>query len=269
MPSTTKIEWTERTWNPVVGCTKLSPGCKHCYAESMALRLKAMGSPGYEKGFEVTLQPGRLTDPARRKKPTVYFVNSMSDLFHERVPDAYVDRVLQEVTQTPKHIYQILSKRADRMEHYFRTRAVPGNAWIGVSVEDRQYGVPRIAHLRNVEASVRFLSAEPLLSDLGAIDLSGIHWVIVGGESGAKARPMQKEWAESVHAQCREQGVAFFFKQWGSWGADGVKRSKAANGRELNGRTWDDMPAAAVSRPPIAPKRLPFQETPVRPACPS
>lgn len=248
MTTTTTIEWTEQTWNPTVGCTKISPGCKHCYAETMAKRLKAMRTPGYENGFSLTLLPDRLDDPVKRKKPTVYFVNSMSDLFHDRVPDAYIEKVFGVIAKTPHHTYQILTKRAARMARFFRTRPVPGNAWLGVSVEDRKYGVPRIDHLRKVPAGIRFLSVEPLLSDVGILDLTDIHWVIVGGESGPKARPMKMEWAESVRHQCHEQGVAFFFKQWGGWGADGKKRAKSANGRELNGRTWDEMPPKVVRR---------------------
>lgn len=246
MTTISKIEWTEQTWNPTVGCTKISPGCKHCYAETMSKRLNAMGTPGYENGFALTLLPERLNDPIKRKKPTMYFVNSMSDLFHDRVPDQYIDKVFEVITQTPQHTYQILTKRAARMARYFRTRAVPTNAWLGVSVEDRKYGVPRIDYLRQVPATIRFLSVEPLLSDVGELNLKDIHWVIVGGESGPKARPMKMEWADAVREQCQEQEVAFFFKQWGGWGADGKKRAKAANGRELNGRTWDEMPVTVA-----------------------
>lgn len=248
MTTVSRIEWTERTWNPTVGCTKISPGCKHCYAETMSRRLKAMGTPGYENGFELTLLPERLEDPIKRKKPTVYFVNSMSDLFHDKVPDEYIERVFQVIEQTPQHTYQILTKRAARMARYFRKRTVPANAWMGVSVEDQKYGAPRINHLRKVPATIRFLSVEPLLENVGQLDLSGIHWVIVGGESGPKARPMEKAWALSVQHQCEDQNVAFFFKQWGGWGVDGKKRAKAANGRELNGRTWDEMPEGVVNR---------------------
>jgi protein gp37 len=248
MTTISKIEWTEQTWNPTVGCTKISPGCKHCYAETMAKRLNAMGTPGYENGFALTLLPERLNDPIKRKKPTVYFVNSMSDLFHDRVPDAYIDKVFEVIEQTPHHTYQILTKRAARMARYFRTRSVPPNAWLGVSVENRKYGVPRIDYLRQVPATIRFLSVEPLLADVGELNLQDIHWVIVGGESGPKARPMKTEWAEAVREQCHEQGVAFFFKQWGGWGADGKRRAKAANGRELNGRTWDEMPVTVLDR---------------------
>jgi len=247
MTTISRIEWTEQTWNPTVGCTKISAGCKHCYAETMAKRLQAMGTPGYENGFALQLLPERLNDPVRRKKPTVYFVNSMSDLFHDRIPDEYIDQVFGVIEQTPQHTYQILTKRAARMARYFKTRTAPDNAWLGVSVENRKHGVPRVAYLRQVPARTRFLSVEPLLEDVGALDLSDIHWVIVGGESGPKARPMKQEWAESVRLQCDQQRVAFFFKQWGGWGADGKRRAKHANGRLLNGRTWDDMPAAAAS----------------------
>lgn len=242
MTTTSKIEWTEQTWNPTVGCTKISPGCKHCYAELMAQRLQAMGTHGYENGFKLTLLPSRLQEPLQRKKKTVYFVNSMSDVFHEDVPFEYIDQIFESIAKTPQHTYQILTKRADRMAQYFINRPVPDNAWLGVSVEDREYGVPRIALLRQVSAKIRFLSVEPLLEDLGDLDLTDIHWVIVGGESGAKARPMQKEWVEDIRIQCEEADVAFFFKQWGGWGADGKKRAKRYNGRELNGRTWDQMP---------------------------
>jgi len=246
MTTVSRIEWTEQTWNPAVGCTKISAGCKHCYAETMAKRLKAMGTPGYENGFALQLLPQRLQDPLKRKKPTVYFVNSMSDLFHERIPDSYIAQVFEVIGQTPHHTYQILTKRAARMARYFRQKAAPRNAWLGVSVENKKHGVPRIDHLRKVAAHIRFLSVEPLLEDVGPLDLTDIHWVIVGGESGPKARPMKQEWADAVRQQCEEQRVAFFFKQWGGWGADGQRRAKSANGRELNGRTWDEMPAAVA-----------------------
>lgn len=245
MTTTSKIEWTEQTWNPIVGCTKISAGCKHCYAETMAKRLQAMGTLGYENGFALRLLPERLADPAKRQKPTVYFVNSMSDLFHEKVSESYIERVFDVIAATPQHSYQILTKRAARLARYFRDRAVPPNVWLGVSVENRPHGVPRIDYLRTVRARIRFLSVEPLLDDVGALDLRDIHWVIVGGESGPKARPMKPEWAESVRRQCAEQEVAFFFKQWGGWGADGKRRAKSKNGRLLNGRTWDEMPAHA------------------------
>ncbi len=241
------IEWTEHTWNPVTGCTKISPGCKHCYAETMTRRLTAMGTKGYENGFDLSVHPERLQQPKTRRSPTTYFVNSMSDLFHEDVPDAYIEQVLQVCAETPHHTYQVLTKRAERLPEFFASRDCPSNVWLGVSVEDKKYGVPRIAHLRKVKAAVRFLSVEPLLEDVGILNLKNIHWVIVGGESGAKARPMKPEWAENVRRQCIAQGVAFFFKQWGAWGADGVRRDKKSNGRELAGRKWSDFPVKVVS----------------------
>ena len=241
-----RIEWTERTWNPVTGCTKISPGCKHCYAENMSHRLKAMGTAGYENGFKLTVHPNRLAEPLKRKKPTIYFVNSMSDLFHKQVPSSFINEVFEVIRSCPQHNFQILTKRPKRMAQYFQTRTVPLNCWLGTSIEDKKYGVPRIDLLREVPAKIRFLSIEPLLEDLGTINLRDIHWVIVGGESGPKARPMQPEWVENIRVQCHDQGASFFFKQWGGWGADGVKRSKAENGRLLNGRTWDEMPAAQI-----------------------
>lgn len=242
MSQISRIEWTEATWNPTVGCTKISTGCKHCYAEVMAVRLRAMGTPGYENGFKLTMLPDRLSEPLRRRKPTVYFVNSMSDLFHQSIPDAYIDQVFDVIARCTQHTFQVLTKRADRMAVYFRTRTVPRNAWLGVTVEDRKHGVPRIDKLREIDATIRFLSVEPLLDDIGEINLKNIHWVIVGGESGPKARPMKLEWADSIRQQCEEFNVAFFFKQWGGWGSDGVKRAKKQNGRHLHGRTWDQMP---------------------------
>ena len=243
MASKTKIEWTEQTWNPTTGCTKVSPGCKFCYAEVLAARLQRMGASGYERGFDLALHPERLSQPLRRRKATVWFVNSMSDLFHERMPFEFVERIFAVMAETPQHRYQVLTKRADRMAAFFATRKVPDNAWLGVSVEDRRYGVPRIDVLRRIGARVRFLSVEPLLEDLGDLDLDGVSWVIVGGESGPKARPMEPEWARSVQRQCEVAEVAFFFKQWGSFGDDGVRRAKRSNGRELDGRLWDQMPA--------------------------
>ncbi len=247
MSSQSKIEWTEQTWNPTTGCTKVSPGCKHCYAETMAKRLTAMGAGGYENGFQLTTHDYRLAQPLKRKKPTVYFVNSMSDLFHENIPDSFLDKVFNVIRETPQHTYQILTKRSERLPIYFQTRECPKNVWLGVSVEDKQYGVPRIDYLRKVNATIRFLSIEPLLEDIGEIDLSNIHWVIVGGESGPSARPMKAEWADNVRLQCETQDVAYFFKQWGTWGADGVKRAKHANGRKLNGRTYDSYPINVIS----------------------
>ncbi|MGE0080452.1 MAG: DUF5131 family protein [Thiohalomonadaceae bacterium] len=243
MTTASRIEWTEQTWNPTTGCTKISPACKHCYAEAMAIRLQAMGVKGYENGFKLSILPERLDEPLRRRKATTYFVNSMSDLFHNDIPFAYLDQIFDIVRKTPQHTYQILTKRAARMRKYFSAgRTVPTNVWLGVSVEDKKHGLPRIDELRQVSARVRFLSIEPLLEDLGAIDLNNIHWVIVGGESGPKARPMKPEWVEPIKEQCEKAGVAFFFKQWGGWGADGKKRPKKKNGRIFAGRTWDQMP---------------------------
>ena len=247
MATKSQIEWTEQTWNPSTGCTKISPGCKHCYAEVMAARLQAMQARGYENGFQLSMLPERLTQPINRKKPTVYFVNSMSDLFHEDIPDEFLDQVFTVIKQTPQHTYQILTKRAQRLPEYFQNRECPANVWLGVSVEDKQYGVPRIAYLRQVKAKIRFLSVEPLLEDLGEINLKGMHWVIVGGESGAKARPMKPQWVENIKKQAETASVSFFFKQWGGWGADGVKRHKKSNGRVFMGRTWDGYPQLAGS----------------------
>ena len=242
MRTRSRIEWTEQTWNPTVGCAKISPGCKNCYAETMARRLKAIGVHGYENGFRLTLMPERLSEPLERRKPTVYFVNSMSDLFHEKVPFEYIRRVFDVMARAPQHTFQVLTKRAERMAEFCHGVVLPSNVWLGVSVENRKYGLPRIPVLRGINASIRFLSIEPLLEDLGSFDLYGIHWVIVGGESGRKARPMRPEWVESIKRQCVAAHVAFFFKQWGTWGADGEKRSKTANGRKFRGRTWDAMP---------------------------
>ena len=247
MTTTSRIEWTEQTWNPTIGCTKLSAGCKHCYAETMAKRLQAMGVDAYRQGFRLKLLPDRLNEPRLRAKPTIYFVNSMSDLFHERIPDAFIDQVMAVIAETPQHRYQILTKRHDRLAQYFAQRSVPSNVWLGVSVENRRHGVPRIEALRHIPAKIRFLSCEPLLEDLGALDLVGIHWVIVGGESGPKARPMHPDWARAIRQQCERQGAVFFFKQWGGWGADGQRRSKKANGRDLDGRQWNGMPDAVVA----------------------
>ena len=238
---TTKIEWTEQTWNPSVGCNKVSAGCKNCYAETMARRLKAMGTKGYENGFEFSIMPERLEQPLRIKKPTKFFVNSMSDLFHEKMPKEYLDLIFEVIEKTPHHTYQILTKREKRMVEYLEDKVLPKNVWLGVTVESFETKY-RIDYLRKIKASIRFISMEPLLDDLGKINLSDIHWVIVGGESGVKARPMETKWVTSIKNQCKIQNVAFFFKQWGTWGADGVKRSKKSNGRELNGKIYNEYP---------------------------
>ena len=239
MASNSKIEWTDATWNPVRGCTKISPGCKHCYAETFAERFRGVRGHPYEQGFDLKLIPEKLTEPFTWRSPKLVFVNSMSDLFQPGVPDAYVAAVSQVMTTAYWHTYQVLTKRSERLRDLLseelRFAAKQENIWWGVSVEDRKYGLPRVDHLRRSPAKVRFLSIEPLLEDLGEIDLSGISWVIVGGESGPGARPMKREWVVSIRRQCRMQGVPFFFKQWG-----GVRKAKA--GRLLDGRTYDEYP---------------------------
>ncbi len=245
--SKSKIEWTEATWNPTVGCSKVSAGCANCYAEVMARRLQAIGVDGYDNGFGLSLMPERLMQPAQRAVSTRYFVNSMSDPFHEEIPTDYLDRVFDTIRKTPQHSYQILTKREKRMADYCASRSIPKNVWLGVTVENVKSGLPRIDFLRNIDVPIRFVSMEPLLEDLGPIDLTGIHWVIVGGESGPKARPMDKAWVLSIKEQCDAQGAAFFFKQWGAWGEDMVKRSKKANGRLLLGKTWDSYPDTIFS----------------------
>jgi protein gp37 len=234
------IEWTDATWNPVRGCTKISPGCKHCYAETFAERFRGVKGHPYEKGFDLRLVPEKLHEPLRWRTPKRVFVNSMSDLFHEGVPDSYIQSIVEVMLQADWHTYQVLTKRSERMRDLLKTKlrfASPKpHIWWGTSVEDKEYGLPRIEHLRSAPAGIRFLSIEPLLEDLGVFKLSGIHWVIVGGESGPGARPMNREWVISVRRQCRQQNVPFFFKQWG-----GVRKSR--NGRLLDGRTYDEMPA--------------------------
>lgn len=240
-----KIEWTEKTWNPVTGCTKLSAGCKNCYAEKMAKRLQAMGVKGYEEGFELQLVPKRLNDPFKRKKPTVYFVCSMSDIFHEGVPFSYTDEIMDVIRRTPQHTYQILTKRANEMSAYLKGEDIPANMWVGVTVENRD-ALHRIDHLRAIDAPVKFLSIEPLLEDLvddcKPLDLTGIDWVIIGGESGSKARPMEKRWVEKIIHRCQEQDVTVFFKQWGMYGEDGKRRSVKRNGHLINGKEIRQYP---------------------------
>lgn len=201
------------------------------------------GPNGYGNGFRLTLHPNRLQEPLRRITATIYFVNSMSDLFHEKIPQTYIKRVFDVIKEAPQHTFQVLTKRADRMVEFFESYDSPKNAWLGVTVEDKTHGIHRIKKLRKVKAQIRFLSIEPLLEDLDDLDLADIHWVIVGGESGPNARPMKQEWVLKIKRQCEEQNVAFFFKQWGGWGADGKKRAKKHNGRLLLGRTWDEIPA--------------------------
>ena len=237
----TKIEWTEATWNPSIGCSKISSGCKNCYAEVMARRLQAMKTAGYENGFEFKLLPERLEQPLAVKKATKFFVNSMSDLFHEKMPFDYLDLVFQTIEQTPHHQYQILTKRAHILDEYCKSRTLPQNVWLGVTVEHDKTK-QRIDILRKINANIRFISIEPLIGDVGDLDLTHIHWVIVGGESGVSARPMNPQWAKNIQHQCEEQDVAFFFKQWGTWGEDGVKRNKKENGSLLAGKYWKENP---------------------------
>jgi protein gp37 len=249
MSQHSKIEWTEATWNPVRGCLKISPGCKHCYAETFAERFRDVPRHPYEYGFDPRLVPTKLLEPLLWASPRTVFVNSMSDLFQDAVPDEYVAAVAEVMVCTPWHTYQVLTKRADRLAQLLRGKlraaAEAHHIWWGVSVEDRRYGLPRIDRLRHSPASVRFLSIEPLLEDIGAISLSGIHWVIVGGESGAGARPMRREWVESIKDRCEAANAFFFFKQWG-----GVRKGK--HGRTLNGRTYDEMPPqASTPVPPL------------------
>jgi protein gp37 len=239
MSAKSEIEWTDATWNPVRGCTKISPGCKHCYAETFAERFRGVEGHPYEQGFDLRLVPDKLGEPLRWRSSKMIFVNSMSDLFHDRVPDDYIVAVASVMAKAKWHTYQVLTKRSERLRGMLNTKlrfaAEQRHIWWGVSVEDREYGLPRIENLRKTRAAVRFLSVEPLLEDLGKIDLHGIDWVIVGGESGPGARPMKKEWVLALRDQCRGSGVAFFFKQWG-----GVR--KALTGRRLDGRTYDEFP---------------------------
>lgn len=228
------IEWTESTWNPLTGCTKVSPGCANCYAERMAKRLQAMGQANYRNGFALTMHEQALELPLRWRKPQVIFVNSMSDLFHRDVPLEYIRRVFDVMQRASWHQFQVLTKRAERLEELSPELPWPRNVWMGVSVENADY-TWRIDHLRRTGAAVKFLSVEPLLGSLGHLDLAGIDWVIVGGESGPGARPLMDEWVIEVRDQCQAAGVPFFFKQWG-----GVQKKKA--GRLLQGRTWDDVP---------------------------
>ena len=239
---TTKIEWTDKTWNPVAGCTKVSPGCAHCYAEVMARRLQAMGLKKYKNAFCPTLHEDSLDEPLQWRKPHAIFVCSMGDLFHENVPAAFLDKVMKTIEATPQHRYQLLTKRANRMADYFRKRPVPSNAWLGVTIE-AQASKERINLLRGLDAKIRFLSCEPLIENLHDLDLNGIHWVIVGGESGPLARPMKEEWVLSIKRQAEEQNTDFFFKQWGTWGSDGIKRNKHANGKKLRGKIYQSMPS--------------------------
>ena len=237
----TKIEWTQASWNPTIGCDKVSSGCKNCYAQAMAKRLQAIGNPDYKDGFAFKMLPQRLDEPKRNKKPTLYFVNSMSDLFHQKMDFGFLERVMQVIADTPHHQYQILTKRPHTMKEYFSKREIPPNVWIGTTVESSKVK-SRIDLIRDLSASVKWLSCEPLISDLGELDLRGIDWVIAGGESGANARAMKEEWVLNIKRQCEAQNVVFFFKRWGAWGSDGVKRSKKENGALLGGKIYQAYP---------------------------
>jgi protein gp37 len=239
MSDHTGIEWTDATWNPVTGCTKVSPGCKHCYAERLAVRLQAMGNARYKNAFEVTLQPDLMLLPLRWRRPRRIFVNSMSDLYHEAVPEAYVEQVFDVMRQASWHVFQILTKRSERLVRLADRLPWPDHVWQGVSVESAAYAW-RVAHLRQVPAAIRFLSIEPLLGPIPELPLKDIHWVIVGGESGGGRREMAPAWVRQIRDQCVGAGVPFFFKQWGG-------RTPKAGGRILDGRTWDDTPSSRAT----------------------
>lgn len=251
MSAISTIEWTDATWNPVRGCTKLSPGCKHCYAATFAERFRGVPDHPYEQGFDLRLVPEKMHEPLKWASPKKVFVNSMSDLFHADVPTDYIRQVVDVMVKADWHIYQVLTKRADRMQELLhgplKSAANLKHIWWGVSVENQRHGLPRLDLLRRTNVAFRFLSVEPLLEDLGPINLTGIDWVIVGGESGAGARPMKPEWVQAIRSQCDNAGVAFFFKQWG-----GVQKSKT--GRLLEGRTFDAMPSCDTS--PIPDRKI-------------
>jgi protein gp37 len=239
MSTNSKIEWTDTTWNPVRGCTKVSPGCAHCYAETFAERFRGVLGHPYEQGFDLRLVPGKLSEPLTWSKQRMVFVNSMSDLFHEDVPDDYIVLVAKVMVTANWHIYQVLTKRSERLRDLLKTKLAfateSPHIWWGVSVENRRHGLTRVTRLREAAPAMAFLSIEPLLEDIGEIELAGIDWVIVGGESGAGARPMDKSWVVNIQRQCRDAHVPFFFKQWG-----GVRKSKT--GRALDGHTYDEFP---------------------------
>lgn len=258
MAEASAIEWTDATWNPVRGCTKISPGCKHCYAETFAERFRGVEGHPYEQGFDLRLVPEKLAEPLRWRTPKMIFVNSMSDLFHDAVPDDYIVAVARVMASAKWHTYQVLTKRAARLRDLLNSTlefvAREPHIWWGVSVEDRGHGVPRIDDLRKANAEIRFLSVEPLLEDVGPLKLDGIHWVIVGGESGPGARPMKQEWVVSIRDQCRRARIPFFFKQWG-----GVR--KAVSGRKLGGRTYDEFPRRVYCTVPAAEACLSLAES--------
>ncbi len=235
MPGKTSIEWTEYTWNPITGCTKVSPGCKNCYAERLAKRLQAMGQRHYLNGFNLELHHDSLEIPFNWKQPAVVFVNSMSDLFHEKVPLTFISKVFDVMSQSPQHIFQVLTKRSERLAKISGKLSWSPNIWMGVSVENGDY-IYRIEDLKKTKAKIKFVSMEPLLGQMPKINLSGIDWVIVGGESEPGSRPMKEDWVIKIKRQCQENDVPFFFKQWG-----GFNKKKA--GRNLEGQTWDEMPS--------------------------
>jgi protein gp37 len=265
MSDKSAIEWTDATWNPVTGCTKVSPGCAYCYAERFAERFRDVPGHPFEQGFDIKLWPERLTLPLRWKEPRRIFVNSMSDLFHEAIPDHFIEKIFEVMTHANQHVFQVLTKRAERMATWTRAKFLsrdastrlpgrgqenghhlwPAHIWLGVSVENQRF-TSRIRYLKQTPALVRFLSVEPLLSpvNLQSSMLDGIHWVIVGGESGPRARPVKPEWVSKIREQCEKQQVPFFFKQWGAYDPSGKRVGKKVAGRILDGRTWDEMPAA-------------------------
>ena len=252
MSANSKIEWTDVTWNPMRGCTKISPGCAHCYAATFAERFRGVPGHPYEQGFDLRLVPEKLREPFSWPKPRMVFVNSMSDLFHEGISDDYICLVAEVMASAAWHIYQVLTKRSDRLRKLLATKlrfaaALP-HIWWGVSVENQRHGLPRVGHLREADPALGFLSIEPLLEDLGEIDLRGIDWVIVGGESGGRARPMERKWVVNIRRQCRQADIPFFFKQWG-----GVRKSK--NGRTLDCRTYDEIPQIQRNEMPHAARR--------------
>lgn len=239
--SKSKIEWTETTWNPTTGCNKVSEGCKNCYAEVMSNRLKAMGVDKYKNNFKITEHPKELSKPYNWKKSKVIFVNSMSDLFHRQVSLEFIKQVFEVMNENTHHVFQVLTKRPKRVLELQDELFWSHNIWLGTSVEDNKV-LERVDTLRKTKAKIKFLSCEPLIGSLNELNLEGIDWVIVGGESGPNARPMKEEWVIDIMDNCKSNKVSFFFKQWGTWGADGKKRNKKANGRELNGQTWEENP---------------------------
>lgn len=252
MAERSTIEWTQATWNPVTGCTKVSPGCAHCYAETFAERFRGVPGHPYEQGFDLRLWRERLELPLRWSRPRMIFVNSMSDLFHERVPDAFIRDVFEVMSRASWHTFQVLTKRAERLAAMADRLPWPGNVWMGVSVENQRF-VSRVDLLRDTGARVKFLSCEPLLGPL-RLDLRSIDWVIVGGESGPRARPMRPEWARNIREQCLRAGVPFFFKQWGAYNEQGVRVGKGRAGRLLDGRIWDARPAPTILQPATRPR---------------